>query len=74
MSRNNSIYEVEEPSNTFLRPDSLIGNNDGFLRGLMETPGRVPTSSYNKLVNILILCSYYTYLYIVYKFIIKVND
>lgn len=52
MSRNNTIYEVEEPSNSFLRPDSLIGNADGFLRGLMENSGREPTPSYNKLVTI----------------------
>lgn len=52
MSANYSIYEVEEPSKSFLRPDSLLGNVDGFLRGLMETAGREPTSSYNELVSL----------------------
>lgn len=52
MSNNDTIYDVEEPSKTILRPDSLIGNYDGLLRGLLKTPGRPPQSSYNKLVII----------------------
>jgi len=54
MSKNYSTYEVEEPSKSFLRPDSLIGNVDGFIRGLTETGGREPQSSYNDLVIIYI--------------------
>lgn len=54
MSSNNEIYEVEEPSKLFLRPDSLLGNSDGLLRGLLKTPGREPQPSYNHLVIIII--------------------
>jgi len=50
MTENYTTYEVEEPSKSFLRPDSLIGNVDGLIRGLAETPGREPQSSYNNLV------------------------
>lgn len=50
MSNNYTVYEVEEPSNSFLRPDSMIGNVDGFVRGLLETPGREPRPMYNDLV------------------------
>lgn len=52
MSENYTTYEVEEPSKSFLRPDTLIGNVDGFIRGLTETPGREPQPSYNNLVII----------------------
>lgn len=52
MSTNYTIYEVEEPSQSFLRPDSLLGNVDGFLRGLLKTPGRESTPSYNELVTL----------------------
>jgi len=52
MSTNYTVYETEEPSKLFLKPDSLLGNFDGILRGLMETPGREPQSSYNDLVTI----------------------
>lgn len=55
MSNNYTVYAEQEPSKLFLRPDSLLGNFDGILRGLMETPGREPQSSYNELVTI-----YYT--------------
>lgn len=51
MSSNDTVYEVEEPSKLFLKPDSLFGNVDGFIRGLMETPGREPSPSYNELVT-----------------------
>jgi len=51
MSKNYTTYEEEEPSKTFLRPDSLIGNVDGFIRGLTETGGREPQPSYNDLVT-----------------------
>lgn len=50
MSKNYTVYEVEEPSKLFLRPDSLFGNFDGMLRGLTETQGREPQPSYNELV------------------------
>lgn len=52
MSSNYTVYEVEEPSQSFLRPNSLFGNVEGFLRGLLETPGREPQPSYNDLVII----------------------
>lgn len=52
MSNNYTIYEVEEPSKLFLRPDSVIDNVDGFIRGLMETSGREAQPSYNDLVTI----------------------
>lgn len=52
MSENDTTYEVEEPSKSFLRPDTLIGNVDGLIRGLTETPGREPQPSYNNLVII----------------------
>jgi len=52
MSNNYTIYEIEEPSKLFLRPDPVIGNVDGFIRGLMETPGRDAQPSYNDLVTI----------------------
>lgn len=55
MSRNYTIYEVEKPSESFLKPNSIIGNVDGFIRGLMETPGRESQPSYNYLVTIYIL-------------------
>lgn len=55
MSSNYTIYEVEEPSNSFLRPDSMIGNVDGFIRGLLETPGREARPVYN---NLVIICSF----------------
>jgi len=53
MTENYTTYEVEEPSKSFLRPDTLIGNVDGFIRGLTETPGREPQPSYNNLVIII---------------------
>jgi len=52
MTENYTTYEVEEPSKSFLRPNSLIGNVDGLIRGLTETPGREPQASYNDLVII----------------------
>lgn len=55
MSENYTAYETEEPSKLFLRPNSIIGNVDGFIRGLMESPGRNPQSSYNELV--IYICS-----------------
>ncbi|VVC34718.1 Haem peroxidase,Haem peroxidase, animal type [Cinara cedri] len=55
VSSNYTIYEVEEPSKLFLRPDSLIGNVDGLLRGLMETPGRESQSSYNDLITNIVI-------------------
>lgn len=53
MSSNYTVYATEEPSKLFLKPDSLLGNFDGVLRGLMETPGREPQSTYNDLVTII---------------------
>ncbi|XP_050443430.1 peroxidase mlt-7-like isoform X2 [Adelges cooleyi] len=47
---NYTMYEEEEPSKLFLKPDSLIGNVDGILRGFVETPGRAPRASYNRLI------------------------
>lgn len=55
MSRNYTVYEVEKPSESFLKPNSIIGNVNGFIRGLTETPGREPQPSYNHLVTIYIL-------------------
>jgi len=52
MTENYTTYEVEEPSKSILRPNSLIGNIDGLIRGLTETPGREPQPSYNNLVII----------------------
>lgn len=51
MSSNYTVYETEEPSKSILRPNTLFGNVNGFLRGLMETPGREPQPSYNDLVS-----------------------
>jgi hypothetical protein len=50
MSKNYTTYEVEKPSESFLRPDTLINNVDGFVRGLIETPGRKTRPEYNHLV------------------------
>ncbi|KAL4142203.1 hypothetical protein QTP88_004707 [Uroleucon formosanum] len=55
MSENYTTYEVEEPSKSFLRPDTLIGNVDGFIRGLTETPGREPQPSYNNLISNIVI-------------------
>jgi len=52
MTENYTTYEVEEPSKSFLRPDTLIGNVDGLIRGLTEMPGREPQPSYNNLVSV----------------------
>lgn len=52
VSDNYTVYDVLEPSKLILRPDDVIGNFDGMLRGFMETPGREPQSSYNDLVTI----------------------
>jgi len=52
ISSNYSVYAVKEPSKLFLKPDSLLGNVDGILRGFLETPGREPRPSYNDLVII----------------------
>ncbi|XP_025202646.1 peroxidase-like [Melanaphis sacchari] len=57
MSKNYTTYEVEEPSKTFLRPDSLIGNVDGFIRGLAESAGRKPQSSYNSEISNIVIQS-----------------
>jgi len=67
MTENYTTYKVEEPSESFLRPDSLIGNVDGLIRGLAETTGREPQSSYNNLVitnNLLIEISIKALIYI----------
>jgi len=57
MTENYTTYEVEEPSESFLRPDSLIGNVDGLIRGLAETPGREPQPSYNNLISNIVIQS-----------------
>ncbi|XP_016664411.1 peroxidase-like [Acyrthosiphon pisum] len=55
MNENYTTYEVEERSISFLRPDTLIGNVDGLLRGVTETPGREPQSSYNNLISNIVI-------------------
>jgi hypothetical protein len=67
MTENYTTYDVKKPSESFLRPDSLIGNVDGLIRGLTETTGREPQPSYNNLVitnNLLIKISIKALVYI----------
>lgn len=51
MTKNYTTYQVEEPSKSILRPNSMVDNVDGFIRGLTETPGREPQPSYNNVIT-----------------------